>query len=292
MRTVQAELTLTPGDVLYLPSGVPHCAKSPRDESSLHLSFSVYRGDFTASGMLAAWLAIRERGGAHSVSDDVVGNIGFLQRRLSGQSDPWDLTNQLIHVSSSLPLLRAFDETDLPAGIATAAASELVRYSRELAARISGSSGEEAAILAQRLRSLGELSDHEQTDGLLNSFFTWREFHWANFYATHLRGVVADTAASSALLTPVARLQRRADSSAMLSADGALLINGHRMSELPHGSLPALRFCMGLYSGAAAQEFSLRDVPGGEGTAVEVVTLLLQHGGLQLVPALGHGDRR
>mmetsp|Transcript_130102 Transcript_130102/g.416191 ORF Transcript_130102/g.416191 Transcript_130102/m.416191 type:complete len:106 (-) Transcript_130102:556-873(-) len=84
MRTVQAELTLTPGDVLYLPSGVPHCAKSPRDESSLHLSFSVYRGDFTASGMLAAWLAIRERGGAHSVSDDVVGNIGFLQRHRYG----------------------------------------------------------------------------------------------------------------------------------------------------------------------------------------------------------------
>ena len=56
---VLENVTLLPGDVLYLPQGVPHYARSAGSASSLHVTMSVYRGHFTFAGLLAAWLEVR-----------------------------------------------------------------------------------------------------------------------------------------------------------------------------------------------------------------------------------------
>lgn len=39
----QEEYTMAPGDLLYIPSGYPHCALTNKESHSLHLSFGVHR---------------------------------------------------------------------------------------------------------------------------------------------------------------------------------------------------------------------------------------------------------
>lgn len=282
--TKKYEITLTPGDVLYLPSGVPHCAKSS-NVSSLHLSASVFRGDFTASGMLAACLG--ELGTRHiaPLSDAVMSNHSCLQRRLSSQSDPWDPTNQLLDTSLSIPLLRAFDESDLPVGAAAAAARELMQIAHDVAERLRRSGNDAGIELARRLHAQGDLAETDQVENLLKSIFATREYHWVNFYATHRPKIISTDPASTHTLASSTRVRRRGDANALLSPSGDLLINGYRVSDISEDSRQAIRFCMSLVSGTAGCDFSLGDIPGDVGMAIEVAKLLFSFDGLELAVA-------
>eukprot|EP00931_Biecheleriopsis_adriatica_P031245 TRINITY_DN18346_c0_g1_i1.p1 TRINITY_DN18346_c0_g1~~TRINITY_DN18346_c0_g1_i1.p1 ORF type:complete len:515 (+),score=92.17 TRINITY_DN18346_c0_g1_i1:130-1674(+) len=283
LRTKQCDIRLSPGDVLYLPAGVPHIAKSLPNESSLHLSVSVYRGDFTADAMLSALLEFNSTmGGFSALTEDLLRSISSLKYRLCS-NDPWEPANQLLPRSLSFPLLRALDRHDLPPELATAASAELVQISRTFASRLDPKDAE-ASELSSRLQAQGELPEHELAERLLASLFAMREYHWIQFYETHEPKDMIDLEVGVPPLTPVTRLRRRLDANCMVSSEGALLINGHRISELPEVAMPAIQYCMGRYSGAAGAEFLLQDVPGPDSDRRAVINMLLRYQGLELLP--------
>ncbi|CAK0823490.1 unnamed protein product, partial [Prorocentrum cordatum] len=88
-------VTLTAGDVLYLPAGVPHYARSAGGEPSLHLSAGVHRSHLSAAGILAAWLELGD-GAVPALTPKVADDIAFWTRRLAARGGPWGGAGQLL----------------------------------------------------------------------------------------------------------------------------------------------------------------------------------------------------
>lgn len=182
-------------------------------------------------------------------------------------------------------MLRAFDESDLPVGAAAAAARELTQIAHDVAERLRRSGNDAGIELARRLHAQGDLAETDQVECLLKSIFATREYHWANFYATHQPKIISNDPASTNTWASGTRLRRREDVNALLSSNGDLLINGYRVSDISADSRQAIRFCMSRVSGAAGCDFSLGDIPGAASVAIEVAKLLLSFDGLELAVA-------
>lgn len=275
------DTTLTPGDVLYLPAGIHHYAESTSGEPSLHLAVGVYRGFFSAAGILAAWLELDGCTMPDTLTDSRAGKIDGWRKRLSSRGNPWDSTNQLLAASSSIPLLRAFDRVDLSKGVDAAAAAELVQIASRLAANLTDAEDPEGVDASRRLHELGRLSEQEQVDALMDAIFAIREYHWVKHYSIHQAKELRRSSLDVRTPPPGARLRRCADASAMRSSRGALLLNGYQILELPEGAMDVFRFCMGVHTGAAGKEFYLRDVPGSKRVVASTVKVLLQLEGLE-----------
>jgi len=278
------DVVLTPGDVLYLPAGVPHLAQSSGEASSLHLAVSVYRGFFTAAGVLAAWLELSGCRLAERLTEADIDRIEARRHRLSDLGGPWDRVNQLPAAPFSIAVLRAFDSTDLPTGADRAVAADLVATARSLIGQLYESGDVDDEDVAEKMQVLLSLPGHEQVSALMRAIFSTREYRWVSHYAIHQPKELRTDTAEVDLLPPGLCLKRRPDTSALFSGNGKLYLNGYRISNLPQGALPALRFCMGMHSGAAGRSFFFSDIPGPEEVAQAVVQILLEFEGLEQVP--------
>jgi len=174
-------------------------------------------------------------------------------------------------------LLRAFDQSDLPPGLATSASAELVKVAIDVAEEL-----QHDAELACTLRECGKASEVERSRTFLDTLFAAREYHWLKYYMNFQPRELEHTPVDVGSLPPGTRLRRCNDASAMGSTSGALLINGYCIQELPEEWFPIVRFCMGLYTGASGQSFYLSDVPGSEDAVTEAVQLLFDLNGLEL----------
>lgn len=277
------DVELSRGDVLYVPAGTPHYAVSAGDEPSLHLAVSVYRGYFTASGLLAAWLVLGSCTVVAACSPGAADKVDAQQKRLSKYGGPWDSNNQLLPHSLGIDVLRAFDPTDLPPGSHTAMASGLVLVARDLAARMDDGGDAVDVDIAAKLRELSNRSDEDQVETLVRAIFAARESRWVNHYRLHQPKDLGRKPVDVESLPRSARFRRCADASAMASASGDLYINGYRVSGFVGGKMSACSFCMGLHTGASGQSFSLADIPAPGGESILAAQLLLDFEGLEVL---------
>ena len=137
-------VSLLPGDMLYLPQGVPHYARSS-GASSLHVTMSIYRKHFTVASLLAAWLELGPVEGLFDVS--FATRIDATQARLMRNMEAAPLP-----ASISLPLLRAFDGLDIPQHVARRAMDETLLYGQQVA-QSQEDSRLEALLQAPKLES-------------------------------------------------------------------------------------------------------------------------------------------
>ncbi|CAE7491478.1 unnamed protein product, partial [Symbiodinium sp. CCMP2456] len=273
---VLENVTLLPGDVLYLPQGVPHYARSAGEGSSLHVTMSVYRGHFTFAGLLAAWLEVQASAHSELFDLSLANRIDATQTRLTDQG--LEEANRPLP-PSFWPLLRALDSKDFPKGAAEAAVAEAQLLAAQLAGRLRGKSEADDASIVGRLEALGEGVDEQRLRSFLEGLFATRELRWIKHYRLYgpktLRGVEVANLPANALL------RRAPDAAAMKTRRGELLLNGFLISGLPLETEAALRFCLGRYTGSAGQPFQLKEMPGPEDVAESLVRLLLQFDGLE-----------
>lgn len=270
---VLENVTLLPGDVLYLPQGVPHYARSAGSASSLHVTMSVYRGHFTFAGLLAAWLEVQASDPPEPELFDLslAKRIDATQTRLTEAG--LEEANQPLP-PSFWPMLRALDDKDFPKGAAEVAVAEAQLLAAQLAGRLRGKSE-----VVRRLEALGERVDDQRLRSFLEGLFATRELRWIKHY--RLYGPKILGGAEVANLPANALLRRAPDAAAMKTRRGDLLLNGFLISGLPLETEAALRFCLGRYTGSAGQPFQLKDMPGPQDVAESMVRLLLQFDGLE-----------
>ena len=281
--SVLKNVTLRPGDVLYLPQGVPHYARSAGEGPSLHVTASVYRGHFTFAGLLAAWLEL----GASTSTDPfdqprlVAVNIDASQTLLAKQGV--DKANRPLPPALGLPLLRALDSCDLPVGLVRSAMHEAVLLAQQLAQQLHQKSDPEHQELAVKLEDLCNSPDEEKSRTFLDAVFASRGLRWIRHYRFYGPKNLRRQAPMRTSTLAGARLKRGADAAAMRSLKGDLLLNGYLISGLPHEADAALQFCMSRYVGAAGKAFELEEIPGPPEVAHSVVELLLDFDGLEYV---------
>ncbi|CAE7258656.1 unnamed protein product [Symbiodinium sp. CCMP2592] len=166
---VMENVTLLPGDVLYLPQGVPHYARSAGQESSLHVTMSVYRGHFTFAGLLAAWLEVQDSDPPELFDLSLANRIDATQTRLTEQG--LEEANEPLP-PSFWPMLRALDDKDFPNGAAEAAVAEAQLLAAQLAGRLRRKSEVDDASLVGRLEVLGERVDDQRLRSFLEALPT------------------------------------------------------------------------------------------------------------------------
>jgi len=283
MKKPMHEVTVKPGSVLYIPQGVPHCARSVSADPSLHLAVSVSRTSFTGAGVLAGWLELR---GASKVSRENAMQIEQIRERLVKGGSPWDPLSQLM--PDSRPLLQAFHADDLPSPEDFAkAGAYLITVSKEHAApRLLGASSEKARSEGAQLQRLISAQGAEQQ--VMSAFWALREHFFEEHYMIHMPMALPDVDMDDCLPSETGVLaskqwRRPASTAALLMRDGTLNINGYRVLEVPSGSVEALRFCMGINTGARRLPFSFDDIPGPVSARREALKLLLRFRGLELV---------
>lgn len=281
MKKVTHEVTVKPGSVLYLPLGVPHCARSVSADPSLHLAVSVSRTSFTGAGVLAGWLELKH---ASKVSRDNALQIQQIQGRLMEGGSPWDPLSQLL--PDSRPLLRAFDATDLPPQASTKAAEYLIKISKELAIpRLLGLSSNQAKFEGAQLQRL--ISEQRAEQQVMKAFWALREHFFEEHYMIHMPLALPEVDMETSLPSETGdlaskRWRRPASTAALLMRDGSININGYR-TEVPAGSVEALRFCMGVNTGARNLPFSFDDIPGSVNARRDALRLLLRFRGVELL---------
>ena len=177
-RRVLKNITLVPGDVLYLPQGVPHYARSAGNGSSLHVTMSVYRGHFTFAGLLAAWLEVDDTV-AGVFDQSLASKIDASQAILAKQG--LEKANQPLP-PSTLPLLRAFDAHDVPDGLAKATMEQAVLLAKELAESLYQGNDPESMKVAVRLEKLWETQDAERVESFIHAVFASRGLRWIKHY--------------------------------------------------------------------------------------------------------------
>ena len=278
--------TLSPGDILYMPAGLLHFAES-LDMSSLHITIGVRRESWTASALLAAWIEIDPSVSlSHGkLSNDTMHKIKLLHQRVSKHFFPWDACNQMLATSLTVPLLRALDEADLPRGLAEGMTMTLAHLALELALKLRESGDEDMGIAAK----LEDLSSKQDPQALLHVVFALREFRWKQHYEFNnakklqFQGTLPELRGSS-------RLKRCADASAQLSTTG-LLLNGYHILDISEPALPIFRYCMGMHTGAAGEEFRVCEIPGPRELVTAVVRILLRFDGLEHLSEKGARNR-
>lgn len=281
------EVTLAPGDVLYLPQGIPHSASSVGEEPSLHLAMSVYRGGFAVEAVLGAWLALE---GPTPQSEP----LGLAQARLM---DRWASILRP-HVGSGAArggtgfaqgcvdtqLLSALHPDELPSAMVRGLADVLAGAALTAEASLRVHGGAEGLRAAERLRTLADSPPAAQSRTLLRAALAAREHRWVKHYRVHGPRARRSAAAVAGLhIGDAATFRRSRDASAILTDEGALLLNGFRVERLPEACMPQLRYCLGLHAGAGGRSFAVRDIPGPRRLAVALVRLLWSFRGLESV---------
>lgn len=127
-RTVLAQMTLCPGDVLYIPQGIPHYAVSVADEPSLHVAMSARRTPWTCAGVLAAMLERKKDGCVpmHAARRQIEWRRGLL----ASAAGPMHPLNQLLPFPTGMHLLMSLCEEDLPENTVRDAALILLSVAR------------------------------------------------------------------------------------------------------------------------------------------------------------------
>jgi len=92
----------------------------------------------------------------------------------------------------------------------------------------------------------------------------------------------SDNASKAAQAATQGLWRRPPDTAALLAADGSLLLNGYRVMDVEPRLLPAIRYCLGVYTGAAGKPFFLMDVPVEASVAGEALQLLKKYRGVEL----------
>jgi len=281
MRETIQEVTLKPGSVLYIPQGVPHCARSVSADPSLHLAVSVSRTQFTAAGVLAGCLELR----TGTMSREVALRIEERRERLVKGGSPWDPLSQLL--PDARPLLQAFDATDLPCPEHFAKlAAYLTRVVEEHAApRLLQASSDKQRSDGIELQGLMSASRAEKQ--LIHAFWALREYFFEEHYMIHMPMALPDIDMDVCLSSDPDALaasywRRPANTAALLLRDGTLVVNGYRIFEVPAEIVESLRFCMGVNTGARGLPFSFDDIPGPVAARRDALELLLRFQGLEL----------
>jgi len=272
LRTPIHELLLTPGDVLYIPQGLPHYACSASADPSLHLAVSVTRSSVTIAGLLAAWLELRGEG---RVTRDAAQRIESRRKLISLVSDPWSALAQLLPLHFWRPLLRALDAHDLPCpAMMDDVAAELVNAAGATSTFLRGSSSADIRSQGEELDQLLAAPSADMKKQLLASFWSYREHLFEEHYNIHLPLVIPNINAEN-IWVESGRFRRLPDTAAFITADGWLLVNGYRMHVLPLELGPPLRYCLGMHTGAVARSFAFQDIPGGSPQIIQQALRLL-----------------
>merc|ERR1712187_384219 len=72
---------------------------------------------------------------------------------------------------------------------------------------------------------------------------------------------------------------------ALVTEDNMLFLNGYRVNRVDVSQMPAIRFCLGVHTGAARKPFQISQVPGSSKAVHEAVQLLKKFGGIEPAPA-------
>eukprot|EP00933_Yihiella_yeosuensis_P044237 TRINITY_DN39347_c0_g1_i1.p1 TRINITY_DN39347_c0_g1~~TRINITY_DN39347_c0_g1_i1.p1 ORF type:complete len:734 (+),score=141.15 TRINITY_DN39347_c0_g1_i1:59-2260(+) len=303
------EVHLHKGDVLYLPKGIPHHARSlATGEPSLHLSIGLHRSSLSMAAVLASVLTVRALGlkPGSALPAAFVQQLDNLSLGFSAFGGHRHWVNQLIPARFHLTLVSALDPEDLPDDFdVTEFASELSTSLQKLAELVRNGptpiSGDGLRLAQHRALQQGSVLDCQE-DLELAAALPWQELRDLGFQAFWaLRERVIDRHFGYFGARPMAvprsspctengallsRWQRPHGKVAALLRPGSLLrINGYRLScSKGDSAFPALQFCLRSFQGAGGRPFSLTEVPAGDRHSAELaVRCLVRCGALEQI---------